>query len=62
MEVGECYEFTHGPASHEGRKLRGVLEEIDETENSYTFRLEDGSQVSLVMREILAPKHVPGGC
>ena len=62
MEQGECYEFSHGPTSHEGRKLRGVLEEIDEQQNTYRFRLGDGTRITLVMHEVQAPRHVPEGC
>ena len=62
VEEGQCYEFSHGPTSHEGRKLKGVLEEIDERQNTYNFTLEDGTPISLVMHEVQAPRLVPEGC
>lgn len=62
LQVGDCYEFTHGPASAPERTMRGVLEEIDTVSNTYTFRLDDGSTISLVDHEVDGARHVPEGC
>ena len=58
LTEGGHYEFTHGPASTQERTLRGVLEEFDSEANTYTFRLEDGSTVSLVDHEIDAVRRL----
>lgn len=62
LRVGNCYEFTHGPASSPERTMRGVLEEIDTESNTYSFRVEDGTTVSLVDHEVEGARHLPGGC
>ena len=58
LTEGGHYEFTHGPASTQERTLRGVLEEFDPEANTYTFRLEDGTTVSLVDHEIDAVRRL----
>lgn len=56
--VGVRYEFTHGPASASQRISEGVLEEFDHRSATYTFRLDDGSQVELVDHEVDAARPV----
>ena len=60
LTEGGRYEFTHGPASTQERTLRGVLVEFDPEANTYTFRLEDDSTVSLVDHEIDAVRRLDG--
>ncbi|HEX6299831.1 MAG TPA: hypothetical protein VF148_05165 [Acidimicrobiia bacterium] len=62
LRVGNRYEFTHGPASSPERTMRGVLEEIDIESNTYTFRLDDGTAISLVDHELDGARLVAGGC
>lgn len=62
LNLGDCYQITHGPASALERTSRGILEEVDPDTNTYTFRMEDGTRVSLVRHEIDDMRHVPEGC
>lgn len=58
LHVGARYEFTHGPASAPQRTSVGVFEEYDARSNTYKFRLDDGSEVSLVDHEVDAARPV----
>lgn len=62
LQVGECYEVVHGPASSPERTSTGTLEDFDTRSNVYTFRLEDGSELSVVEDEIDGIRRRDGGC
>lgn len=62
LRVGDCYEVVHGPASSPERTSTGTLEGFDTGSNTYTFRLEDGSELSVVEDEIDGIRRQEGGC
>ena len=62
LRVGDCYEVVHGPASAPERTSQGTLERFDQESNTYSFKLEDGSELSLVEDEIDGIRRQDGGC
>lgn len=62
LQVGECYEVVQGPASSPERTSRGVLSDFDSEANTFTFRLDDGTEATLVGDELDGLRHVEEGC